>query len=126
MSVKIFLLIIYVVASTVSSQILLKYGLNKISVNVKVFGDLFPFIKEALTSWQILLSLGIQAVGFVAWILVVSKVKLAMAFAVSNSLLYAVIAIASWYFLDEKINLIQWIGIILISIGVIFMTYPSK
>ena len=102
MGLKIILMILYVAATTVASQLLLKSGLNKIKVNVQSIKDIYAFVIAALTNWQVMLSLGIQAVGFVVWILVVSKIKLGLAFAVSGSLVYVIMALASWYFFRRK------------------------
>jgi len=60
------------------------------------------------------------------WVVVVSRVKLGMAFAISGSFFYLLIALASWQLYGERLNALQWAGIVLVSCGVLLLTQPGR
>ncbi|MDP3445040.1 MAG: EamA family transporter, partial [Ignavibacteria bacterium] len=66
-----------------------------------------------------------QGIGFLAWMVVLTKMKLGVAFAFSGALFYILIAISSYYLYGENLSLQQWIGLILISIGVVLMNLAA-
>ena len=60
--------------------------------------------------------------GFLVWIAAVSRVKLGPAFATSGALFYILLAVASWYLYGERLAPLQWVGIALVSAGVLMMS----
>lgn len=68
------------------------------------------------------LALVIQVAGYVIWLFVLSREKMAVAFAISGSIFYIITALASWHFFSERLTIAQWIGLMLISLGVFIVT----
>jgi small multidrug resistance pump/undecaprenyl phosphate-alpha-L-ara4N flippase subunit ArnE len=83
------------------------------------------FLLQAVTSPYVLTAIAIQGCGFLLWILVVSRIKLGVAFAISGSFFYLLIAFSSWLLYGERISAMQWAGLTLISIGVALMNLGS-
>jgi len=119
------LMIAFVTLSTLGSQMLVKRGVTIIATDSPgVTGA--KWLLEAMLSPSIILAIAIQGVGFFVWVAVVSRMKLGVAFAISGAFFYLLIAAASWYFYDEKLSLMQWVGLALISTGVVVIVWQSK
>ena len=69
-----------------------------------------------------MLAIAVQAVGFVVWVVVVSRVKLGVAFAISGAFFYLLMAAVTWLLYGERLTLWQWAGIALISTGVLMVS----
>lgn len=119
-----YLLILITVLCTIAGQLLLKRAVE----TLKPLLDSGPleFLFGAATSPLVIAALAIQIVGYVSWLFVLSREKLSVAFALSGSTLYVITAIASWYFYGERLSLLQWVGFILISVGVALVTSPTR
>lgn len=119
------LMIIFVTCSTLGSQLLVKRAVTQIAAR-----DTVPqgaqWLIAACLSPEVLAAVAIQGIGFIVWVVVVSRVKLGLAFAISGSFFYVLIALASWMFYGERLGPLQWIGLILVSGGVLLMTLPGK
>ena len=79
----------------------------------------------AVLSPSIIAAVVIQGVGFLVWVVVVSRMKLGVAFAISGAFFYLFIAVASWLIYDEKLSFLQWGGLAMISVGVVLMVADS-
>ena len=69
---------------------------------------------------EVLLALPIYAIGLVIWLIVLTKVDLSYAYPFLSSS-YLLIFLSSWLILGEEITSMRWIGLIFISIGLIFV-----
>jgi len=115
-----YLIILAVTILTIGSQMLVKQGVS--NINAGLMESKFHYAYLALTSPYVLAAILLQGFGFVLWIFVVSKVKLGVAFALSGSFFYILMALSSWYFFGEQIKTLQWIGLFFISFGVVLLT----
>ncbi|BDT76529.1 hypothetical protein PKF023_03320 [Polynucleobacter yangtzensis] len=115
-----YFLIIVVTCITLGSQLLLKKAIGAIGPLAEI--SAFKFLFAALTSPYVLTAIALQGIGFMLWFFVLSKVKLGVAFAISGAFFYVLIAISTWIFFGEKLTLTQWIGLVLISCGVILLS----
>jgi multidrug transporter EmrE-like cation transporter len=64
----------------------------------------------------------IQGVGFVVWVVVISRIKLGLAFALAGAFLYILMALVSWQLYGERLAPLQWVGIVLVSAGVLMIS----
>jgi multidrug transporter EmrE-like cation transporter len=114
------LMIVFVTLSTMASQLLVKNGVN---ILAKRLPDLkgASWLMAAVLSPSIIAAVAIQAIGFLVWVVVVSRMKLGVAFAISGGFFYLLIPIASWFLYGEKLSLVQWGGLAMISGGVTLM-----
>lgn len=115
------LMIIFVTLTTLGSQLLLKHAVLAISQR-----DTVPkgavWLIEMLCSPAVLAAVALQAVGFTAWMFVVSKVKLGVAFSIQGAFFYTLLALISWWFYGERLCFWQWVGIALVSSGVLLIS----
>ena len=75
----------------------------------------------AATSPTVISALALQGMGYVVWWFVLSQERLSVAFAISGAFFYLVMAASSWFLYDERLNLAQWIGLLLITAGVLMV-----
>lgn len=115
------LLILIVTFMTIGTQLILKKAVGNIAGILKDSG-VVPFLLAAVSSPYILLALALQATGYVLWMIVLTGERLSIAFAISGSFFYIVMAGASWYFLGERLSFAQWAGLVLITCGVVLVT----
>lgn len=115
------LLILAVTLCTIGSQLLLKHVVSSIKGTLHDSGFL-AFLLAAATSPGVLLAFVIQVTGYVLWLVVLTRSQLSVAFAVSGSFFYLLMAAASWFLFGERLTGIQWLGLVLISGGVLMVT----
>ena len=115
------LMILFVTCSTLGSQVLLKLAVREVSERGQVPHGV-AWLLAMLTSTPVLTAVVIQGVGFVVWLVVISRMKLGVAFALSGAFFYLLMAVVSWLIYGERLMLWQWIGILLISVGVLLLS----
>lgn len=119
------LLILIVTFMTIGSQLILKRAVNGITLVLKHSGVAQFLIAAAASPW-VWMALSLQAMGYVVWLFVLTGERLSVAFAISGSFFYIVMAAASWFFFSERLTPLQWLGLFLISGGVLLVTLASK
>ncbi len=115
------LLILIFSMNTIASQLILKKGILTVS-SIYSSDDVIKYLLKVLQSPFTISAIFLQGIGYMVWILVLSRLKLGLAFAISGSFFYILLAIASWIIYKEKLNSIQWVGLIMITGGVLCMT----
>jgi undecaprenyl phosphate-alpha-L-ara4N flippase subunit ArnE len=116
-----YVLILVTTLCTIAGQLILKRAVTDLKPVLQGAGAL-QFLFGAATSPLVIAALSLQVLGYVAWLFVLSKEKLSVAFALSGSTLYLLTAVGSWYFYGEKLSAAQWLGFLLISAGVVLVT----
>ena len=119
------LMILFVTCSTLGSQLLIKDVVVRIAARVPVPVGL-DWLLAVVGSPKIWIAVAIQGVGFIVWIVVVSRVKLGAAFAVSGAFFYVLLAAISWWLYGERLTPVQWVGIILVSAGVLMISMTGQ
>lgn len=122
---SVYLLILITTLATIAGQLVLKRAVTGLKPVLQTGGPL-EFLLGAATSPLVIAALSLQVLGYVAWMFVLSKEKLSVAFALSGSSFYLLMALASWYFFDERLGAMQWLGLLLISTGVILVTTAHR
>lgn len=112
------LMILFVTLSTLASQLLVKYAVTEITARSPALKGM-PWLFAAVTSPAVIAAVLIQALAFVVWVIVVSRVKLGVAFALSGAFFYMLVALSGWLLFGERLASIQWIGILLLTLGVL-------
>ncbi|WP_078759386.1 EamA family transporter [Novilysobacter spongiicola] len=118
-------MIVFVTCCTLGSQLLVKYSVNRIAGRESVPSGV-DWLLAAMTSPGVIGAILIQGIGFTVWVVVVSRVKLGVAFAISGAFFYILVALASWYFYGERLAPLQWMGIVLVSVGVLMISMLGK
>jgi len=119
------LMIVFVTFSTLGSQLLVKRAVTQIAQRDPVPQGI-QWLIAACFSPEVIAAVAIQGIGFIVWVVVVSRVKLGMAFAISGAFFYILIALSSWLFYGERLAAPQWLGLILVSCGVLLMSLYGK
>lgn len=114
-------MILFVSCSTLGGQLLLKHAAREIAARPVVPHGLAWFA-AMLTSVPALMAIVVQGVAFVVWMVVISRMKLGVAFALSGSFLYILMALVGWLAYGERLAVWQWLGIVLISTGVLLLS----
>ncbi|MDN5781536.1 MAG: hypothetical protein L0H23_05865 [Luteimonas sp.] len=117
---NLYLLVLFTPLCTICGQLILKRAVTELKPLLQV--GAIDFLFGAATSPLVIVALSLQVLGYIAWLFVLSKEKLSVAFALSGSSFYLLMAVASWYFFNEKLSIGQWLGLFMISGGVILIT----
>jgi len=119
-----YLLILVTVLCTIGGQLILKRAVD--TLKPLLASGPIDFLFGAAVSPLVIAALCLQVLGYVAWLFVLSKAKLSIAFALSGSTLYLLMALAGWCFYGERLTAWQWLGFVLISAGVALVTSASS
>lgn len=111
-------LLLFSVASAATGQLLLKHGMQIASARAAKSGA--SLVVSAATSPWVLFGLAVFAVSAVAWLAVLSRVPLSVAYPF-NAMGYLVILTASILLLHERANALTWAGSLLVVSGVIIV-----
>ena len=115
------LMILFVTCSTLGSQLLIKRAVTQIAARSPPLTGL-DWLVATLLSPTVLAAIAVQGLGFIVWVVVVSRVKLGVAFAISGGTFYLLLAALTWLLYGERLTLGQWAGLGLISSGVLMVS----
>lgn len=115
------LMILFVTCSTLGSQLLIKDAVVRIAARSPVPTGL-DWLAAVVLSPKVWAAVAVQGIGFLVWIVVVSRVKLGPAFAMSGAFFYVLLAGVSWWLYGERLAPVQWVGIALVSAGVLMIS----
>ncbi len=118
-------MILFVTCSTLGSQLLIKSAVVEIAARDRVPAGI-AWLIAAISSPRVLAAVAVQGVGFLVWVVVVSRVKLGPAFATSGALFYILLAAVSWFLYGERLAPLQWGGIALVSVGVLMISMAGQ
>lgn len=116
-----YLLVLITTLCTIGGQLILKRAM--VTLKPLQSQGIFEFLFGAALSPMVWAALALQVLGYVAWMFVISREKLSVAFALSGSTFYLLMAAASWFFYGERLAPLQWLGLALISLGVVLVTW---
>lgn len=120
----VYLLIFITTACTIIGQLILKramVGLRPLQAQ-----GVPEFVWGAALSPLVWAALALQVLGYVVWFYVISREKLSVAFALSGAMAYVLMAFASWLIYNERLGGLQWLGLVLISVGVVLMVTQGR
>lgn len=112
-----FLFIAFTVNSVIS-QLVLRRGLRDLGRPV-IFTGLPHFIGNAALSPWIYVSITLQILSYVMWMLIISREKLGVATATVGAGFYTLMALSAWLVYGETLSPLQWAGIALVTVGVV-------
>jgi drug/metabolite transporter (DMT)-like permease len=112
-------LLLLSVSLAATGQLMLKHGMQIASARAAKPGG--SLLVSAATSPWVLFGLAVFCVSAVAWLAVLSRVPLSVAYPF-NALGYLVILTASILILHERANVLTWAGSVLVVSGLIIVT----
>lgn len=120
----VYLLVLVTTLCTIGGQLILKRAMG--TLRPLQAQGIVEFLFGAALSPLVWAALLLQVLGYVAWMFVISREKLSVAFALSGSTFYLLMALASWYFFHERLGILQWVGLAMISLGVVLVTATNQ
>lgn len=117
MSLKILFAVFTV--NAVVSQLLLRratLGLGRAPASI---ASLPQFLAQAAQSPWIYASVVLQVLGYLLWLVIVAREKLGVATATIGAGFYTLMALSAWLIYGEALSPLQWIGIFLVTCGVV-------
>jgi drug/metabolite transporter (DMT)-like permease len=110
-------LIVAVTVNAVLGQLLIKRAIVALGGRSALAN--FPkFALEAAVSPLVYASLVIQILGYVLWMVLISREKLGVASASVGAGFYILMPLCAWAVYGESLTALQWFGISLIAVGV--------
>lgn len=103
----------------------LSSGFGLIILKRAVTGIEFKFSLKTISdvlSLEFIFGFLLYAIGFICWMLILSKLKLNVAFPIAMSLFFIVSTIGSYFILNEPMSLKNLIGIIICLIGIVLIS----
>jgi drug/metabolite transporter (DMT)-like permease len=118
-------LILLSVASGVAGQLTIKMGVTRAgAAAVEAAGPLSTLL-VAFRSPLVWLGLALYGLGALAWILVLTRLDLSLAYPFL-ALNFVLIAIVSRLFLGETIPALRWAGIAVICLGILLIARSAR
>ncbi len=115
-------LILSAVGCGITGQILLKLGMVQFGrIDGAALLEPLAVAARVLGNPLVLGGLGFYVVGAVAWLTVLSRVPLSLAYP-NLALSYACTPVLAWLLLGESIPSLRWLGIGLICLGVLVVS----
>ena len=113
-----FVLLLIAVSLSVTGELLLKYGMNKVgllSFNAEVF---LPTLWRAFSTPHVIAGFASIFLGSIFWLSVISRLPLSYAYPML-SVSYILVVIASWLLLGEQLTVNRVLGVFIICTGVV-------
>lgn len=124
-TLKIFFLIVVNDLGDSVAQLFMKKGLVQTGINSIGFGNLAEFISRNAASSLVWLGIFVYTVNFFLWIVILSRVDLSVAMPVGSTS-YLTAPFMAMIFLNEKVGLLRWAGILLIILGIHFVSQSAQ
>jgi len=121
------LLLILLIGLTFESAgvVLLKKGMMHIGeMNGVTAGEILRVCKTGATNPQILLGIFFEALFFFCLLILMSKSDISFLWPLTG-LSFVFATFAAIWFLDERVSVVRWIGVVLIVIGAAFISYSQ-
>ena len=119
--IQTYLILLIGLVLTVAAQVLLKFGMSRNGEIVFSARNLLRLLPEIFTNPYLLGGLISLGIGFLLWLVVLSRLKLSVAIPFT-SINYILILLFSWLFLKETISAIQLAGVAVIIAGLFLVT----
>jgi drug/metabolite transporter (DMT)-like permease len=116
------LLLVAFTANAVISQLLLRRATNGLGSAPESLSALPGFIGQAALSPWVYASVALQILSYVLWMLIVSRERLGVAAASVGGAFYLLLALSAWVIYGEALSPLQWVGVILVTCGVVCVT----
>lgn len=108
---------IITLVAMVAAQIFLKKGMLQVGPFSGNLGNLWAFFLKIFSQPYILLAIVCVIISALSWMIAVSREEISRIYPFMG-LTFALVALFSWMFLGESLNLWRWLGIALITSGV--------
>jgi drug/metabolite transporter (DMT)-like permease len=105
--------------NAVVSQLLLRRATNTLGSPPTRLAALPHFVGQAALSPWVYASITLQVLSYVLWLVIVARENLGVATASVGAGFYVLMALSAWLIYGETLSALQWIGIVLVTCGVV-------
>ena len=105
------------------SELLLKVGARETSQIAAPRWLAWTGIMTLVSGW-VIGGIAVYILAFINWLYVLRWVPLSIAYPVT-SVVHVLIALGAWFFLGEQIGSLRWVGIGLITAGIVLCARPA-
>lgn len=116
--------VVIIAFGTINAQLILKKGLILLG-GIDFSSGVMVEILRLMHSPYVMGAFFLQGIIALFWVYVLSRTKLIYLFTMSGAFFYILLALTSWIVLGEKLSLIQWVGVFMISFGVVCFNYQA-
>jgi multidrug transporter EmrE-like cation transporter len=110
------LLVLCSVTPAVAGQLILKYAISRLSLDMSETGPLGYYVR-LFTTPIVLLGFFMYGLSSLVWLFILSKLPLSLAYPLV-SMGYVLVVFFSWLLLREHVNVTRMIGVAVICLGV--------
>ena len=110
-------LIAICVLTSAAGQLSMKLGMQRIGLETMTKDPPVAILVRAVQVPEVLLGLGLYAIGAASWLLVLSRAQLSYAYPLLGSI-HILIVVGSAVFLGESVSLVRYVGATLIALGI--------
>ena len=103
----------------------MKKGLAGTGITEIHLSNLLDFLSRGASSPLIWLGIGVYALNFFVWIVILSRMELSVAIPIGSTT-YVLIPFLAMAFLHETITPLRWAGILLIVVGIHFISRSTR
>lgn len=128
MSIRTVILALFSVFLATAGQLVLKTGMTRVGyIGGERLGKPVALLVQLISTWQVVLGLGLFFISAGFWLLVLSRVPLSFAYPFAG-LTYLLIALFGKFVLREQVPGVRWLGIAMIIVGILVVgkTAPSE
>lgn len=125
LTLKVFLVVVMNDMGDSIAQLFMKKGLVQTGINLVNLDNIFEFISRNASSLLVWLGILVYVLNFFLWIIILSRIELSVAMPVGSTS-YVIIPLLAMIFLNEKVNLIRWTGILLVMAGIHFVSKSTR
>jgi len=123
---KLLLILLVGLAFESTGVVLLKKGITHIGdMNGVTAGEILRVCKAGATNPQILLGTFFEALFFLCLLILMSKSDISFLWPLTG-LSFVFATFAAIWFLNERVSAVRWIGVVLIVIGAVFISYSQQ
>ena len=104
-------------------QVLLKLGVNQVGTfSAKGMEEALQIAFSVIKNPYIIGACTLMTSSFILWMAILSWFKLSLALPLT-AITYIIVAVLSYFMLDEKLALLNYFGIVLVTAGVFLLVY---
>ncbi len=117
------LLVLCSVTPAVAGQLILKYAISRLSLDMNETGPLGYYVR-LFTTPIVLLGFFMYGLSSLVWLFILSKLPLSLAYPLV-SMGYVLVVFFSWLLLREHVNVTRMIGVGVICLGVALLALSA-
>lgn len=125
LTLKIFALIVLNDLGDTLAQLIMKKGLVRTGISSVTLANIADFAARNASSFLVWLGVLVYILNFFIWIVILYKIDLSVAMPV-GSFCYIFVPITAMFFLHENVGFLRWAGIVLIVLGIHFVSQSTK